>query len=39
MVRRAVSDKVGGFASGLPGMEETDWLLRARTQAFPENDA
>jgi GT2 family glycosyltransferase len=36
MVRRAVSDKVGGFASGLPGMEETDWLLRARDAGFPQ---
>jgi len=33
-VRRSVVDQVGEFGSGLAGMEETDWLLRAKDKGF-----
>jgi hypothetical protein len=34
LIRRTVAEKVGEFRSGLAGMEETDWLLRAKDQGF-----
>jgi glycosyltransferase involved in cell wall biosynthesis len=30
VARRSAFRRVGGFVAGLPGMEETDWLLRAK---------
>jgi glycosyltransferase involved in cell wall biosynthesis len=33
-VRRSVVEQVGEFGSGLAGMEETDWLLRAKDKGF-----
>lgn len=36
LVRRMVVEQVGEFRSGLDGMEETDWLLRARDRGFPQ---
>jgi glycosyltransferase involved in cell wall biosynthesis len=35
VVRRSTMNQVGGFQAGLPGMEETDWLLRAGDKGFP----
>jgi hypothetical protein len=29
MLRRSILDKLGGFSTGLPGMEGFEWLLRA----------
>jgi glycosyltransferase involved in cell wall biosynthesis len=34
MVRRSTFVQVDGFESGYPGLEETDWLLRARDKGF-----
>jgi len=36
LVRRSVLEQVGEFRSELTGMEETDWLLRARDLGFPQ---
>ena len=36
LIRRPVFEQVGEFRSGLAGMEETDWLLRAKDQGFPQ---
>jgi glycosyltransferase involved in cell wall biosynthesis len=36
IVRRSIFEQVGGFSTGLRGMEETDWLLRARDLGFPQ---
>jgi glycosyltransferase involved in cell wall biosynthesis len=33
-VRRSVVDQVGKFRSEMAGMEETDWLLRAKDKGF-----
>jgi GT2 family glycosyltransferase len=35
MVRRATFTQVGGFGIGLPGLEETDWFLRATDKGVP----
>jgi glycosyltransferase involved in cell wall biosynthesis len=34
LVRRMVAEHVGDFRPALSGLEETDWLLRARDQGF-----
>ena len=35
LARRSVFSRVGGFRAGLSGMEETDWILRARDAGIP----
>jgi glycosyltransferase involved in cell wall biosynthesis len=34
LIRRSTLDDVGGFRPGIPGMEATDWMLRAMDRGF-----